>query len=195
MPDYLELFKNETSYVSAVKCFSKYIENCLQDKHLWLDDISLCNIDDIAAENKNDSDSECTSISSSSENSYISYIFIELVAKAVKDSRCKWSLIMIRRNITDDLLECLCDALYDNYTVTDLDFRYNTITDIGCEYIADLCKVNKTIKDIFIGDNNISKIGKKILKNCCKDRDDLVIFCNLSAIADLDNDDDDYLMY
>ncbi len=109
------------------------------------------------------------------------YKFVELIAEATKDPRCKWTYISIRQGMTDDTLECLCDALYDNHTVTILDFRYNYITDVGYEHIARLCKVNNTIKEIRMSDsyismsaNCISKIRNEILQNI-----DIAIFCDI----------------
>ena len=63
------------------------------------------------------------------------------------------------KNLNDEDVKQLCEALVRNKIVTEVWLPSNCITDVGAGYIAHMLKFNKTIKELFLGENDIGPKG------------------------------------
>jgi hypothetical protein len=67
------------------------------------------------------------------------------------------------KNLNDDHVRRLCDALIRNKVVTEVWLPSNRITDVGAGYIAHMLKFNRHIKELFLGENDIGPKGAAAL--------------------------------
>ena len=67
------------------------------------------------------------------------------------------------KNLNDDHVRGLCDALIRNKVVTEVWLPSNRITDVGAGHIAHMLKFNRYIKELFLGENDIGPRGAAAL--------------------------------
>jgi hypothetical protein len=67
------------------------------------------------------------------------------------------------KNLNDDQVRRLCDALIRNKVVTEVWLPSNRITDVGAGCIAHMLKFNRHIKELFLGENDIGPKGAAAL--------------------------------
>lgn len=67
------------------------------------------------------------------------------------------------KNLNDNHIQQLCDALIRNKVVTEVWLPSNQITDVGAGYLAHMLKFNHGIKELFLGENDIGPKGAAAL--------------------------------
>jgi hypothetical protein len=92
--------------------------------------------------------------------SYFSQDLLDQLAASNPYLRGVW---LQAKNLNDDHVRRLCDALIRNKVVTEVWLPSNRITDAGACHIAHMLKFNRHIKELFLGENDIGPRGAAAL--------------------------------
>ncbi|KAL7547826.1 hypothetical protein ACHAWF_011100, partial [Thalassiosira exigua] len=67
------------------------------------------------------------------------------------------------KNLDDEHVRRLCEALLRNKVVAEVWLPSNRITDVGASHVAHMLKFNRSIRELFLGDNDIGPRGASAL--------------------------------
>ncbi|CAF2155014.1 unnamed protein product [Rotaria magnacalcarata] len=91
-----------------------------------------------------------------------------IVQRAIIDKKCK-GLYLTGNKLSSQSISILCDGLYNNSTLVELDLSDNHISDSGIQILIDVLSTNKSIlKKLHLGSNNISDQAIKYLSDMLK---------------------------
>ncbi|CAF3281854.1 unnamed protein product [Rotaria socialis] len=91
-----------------------------------------------------------------------------IVQRAIIDKKCK-GLYLTGNKLSSQSISILCDGLYNNSTLVELDLSDNHISDSGIQILIDVISTNKSIlKRLHLGSNNISDQAIKYLSDMLK---------------------------
>lgn len=82
-----------------------------------------------------------------------------IIQRAIIDKKCR-ALYLTGNKFSKHSISILCDALYRNSTLRELDVSDNNISDIGVQNLTDILSTNKsTVEKLHLGSNNITDKG------------------------------------
>lgn len=92
--------------------------------------------------------------------SYFSQDLLDQLAASDPRLRGVW---LQAKNLDDNHVRQLCEALVTNKVVTEVWLPSNSITDVGAAHLAHMLKFNKSIRELFLGGNDIGPRGAAAL--------------------------------
>jgi len=95
-----------------------------------------------------------------SSGSYFSQDLLDQLSDSNPHLKGVW---LQAKNLNDDHVKQLCEALIRNKVATEVWLPSNQITDTGAAHIAHMLKFNKSIKELFLGENDIGPKGAAAL--------------------------------